>query len=162
MLAIFHNDFFWLAVLPDQKKRIILLCNEVVQLFTRPLLPVGSSLQVEILSVIASIFPIYGLQIIPESCQTPHIIYHWKEDDISDDKDNDKDTQTNTKTKTKTNTKCLKDPSHAILLKSREFKDIRYNAYNDKYNDQDKDDDKDKDKDKDNDKYNEKYKDKDI
>ena len=27
--------------------------------------------------VIASIFPIYGLQIIPESCQTPHIIYRW-------------------------------------------------------------------------------------
>ena len=57
--------------------------------FTRPLLPEGSSLQVEILSVclsvIASIFPIYGLQIIPESCQTPHIIHNWKEYDISDD-----------------------------------------------------------------------------
>ena len=45
------------------------------------------------LSVIASIFPIYGLQIIPESYQTPHTIHHWKEDDISDDNDNDKDTQ---------------------------------------------------------------------
>ena len=33
-----------------------------------------------------------------------------------------------------------------FFLKSREFKDIRYDAYNDKYNDQDKDDDKDKDK----------------
>ena len=51
-----------------------------------------------------------------------------------------------------TKTKCSKDPSHAIFLKSREFKDIRYDAYNDKYNDQDKDDDKDKDKDNDKDK----------
>ena len=29
------------------------------------------------LYVITSTFPFYGLQIIPESCQTPHIIYHW-------------------------------------------------------------------------------------
>ena len=43
-------------------------------------------------------------------------------------------------------TKCLKDPSYAIFSKSREFKDIRYDAYNDKDNDQDKDKDKDKDK----------------
>ena len=47
-------------------------------------------------------------------------------------------TKTNTKTKTKTNTKCLKDPSHAIFLKSREFKDIKYDTnsdhkYKDKY-----------------------------
>ena len=55
-------------------------------------------------------------------------------------------TKTNTKTKTMTKTKCLKDPfffniypSHAIFSKSREFKDIRYDAYNDKDNDQDKD-----------------------
>ena len=54
-------------------------------------------------------------------------------------------TQTKTKTKTKTNTKtvtktkCIKDPSHAIFSKSREFKDIRYDAYNDKDNCQDKD-----------------------
>ena len=33
-----------------------------------------------------------------------------------------------------TKTKCLKDPSHAIFSKSREFKDIRYDAYNDKDN----------------------------
>ena len=45
-----------------------------------------------------------------------------------------------------TKTKCLKDPSHTIFSKSREFKDIRYDAYNDKDNDQDKDKDKDKDK----------------
>ena len=54
--------------------------------------------------------------------------------------------------KTMTKTKCSKDPSHAIFSKSREFKDIRYDAYNDKDNDQDKDKDKDKDKVKDKDK----------
>ena len=49
-------------------------------------------------------------------------------------------TKTNTKTKTKTNTKCLKDPSHAIFLKSREFKDIKYDTNSDhKYKDKDKD-----------------------
>ena len=48
-----------------------------------------------------------------------------------------------------TKTKCLKDPRHAIFSKSREFKDIRYDAYNDKDNDQDKDKDKGKDNDKD-------------
>ena len=57
-------------------------------------------------------------------------------------------TKTNTKTKTKTMTKkkkkCLKDPSHELFSKSREFKDIRYDAYNDKDNDQDKDKDKNK------------------
>ena len=37
-------------------------------------------------------------------------------------------TNTKTKTKTKTNTKCLKDPSNAIFLKSREFKDIKYDT----------------------------------
>ena len=70
------------------------------QVFTQPLLPEGSSQQVEILFVclfvilyvITSTFPIWCLQFIPESCQTPHIIHHWKEDNISDDKDNDKDT----------------------------------------------------------------------
>ena len=63
-------------------------------------------------------------------------------------------TKTNTKTKTMTKTKCSKDPSHAIFLKSWEFKDIRYDAYNDKDNDKDNDNDnyKDKDKDKDKDK----------
>ena len=40
-------------------------------------------------------------------------------------------TKTNTKTKTRTNKKCLKDPSHAIFLKSREFKDIKYDTNND-------------------------------
>ena len=60
-------------------------------------------------------------------------------------------TKTNTKTKTKTmtKTKCSKDPSHAIFLKSWEFKDIRYDAYNDKDNEQEKDNDNDNDKDKD-------------
>ena len=48
-------------------------------------------------------------------------------------------------------TKRLKDHSHTIFSKSREFKDIRYEAYNDKDNDQDKDKNKDKDKDKDKD-----------
>ena len=47
-------------------------------------------------------------------------------------------THTKTNTKTKTKTKCPKDPSHAIFLKSWEFKDIRYDAYNDKDNDQKK------------------------
>ena len=47
-----------------------------------------------------------------------------------------------THTKTKTKTKCLKDPSHAIFSKSREFKDIRYDAYRDKDRDKDKDKDK--------------------
>ena len=47
-------------------------------------------------------------------------------------------TKTNTKTKTKTNTKCLKDPSHAIFLKSREFKDIKYDTNSD-HKDKDKD-----------------------
>ena len=49
-------------------------------------------------------------------------------------------TKTNTRTKTKkmTETKCSKDPSHAIFLKSWEFKDIRYNAFNNKDNDQKK------------------------
>ena len=51
---------------------------------------------------------------------------------------------------TKTKTKYLKDPSHAIFSKSREFKDIRYDAKNAKDSDQDKG--KDKDKNKDNDK----------
>ena len=63
-------------------------------------------------------------------------------------------TKTNTKTKTKTmrKTKCSKDPSHAIFLKSREFKDTRYDAYNDKDNDQEKDNDNENDNDKDKDK----------
>ena len=51
-----------------------------------------------------------------------------------------------------TKTKCSKDPSYAIFLKSWEFKDIRYDAYNDKDNDNDNDNDNDKDKDKDKDK----------
>ena len=47
-------------------------------------------------------------------------------------------TNTKTKTKTKTNTKFLKDPSHAIFLKSREFKDIKYDTNSD-HKDKDKD-----------------------
>ena len=61
-------------------------------------------------------------------------------------------THTKTKTKTMTKTKCLKDPSYAIFSKSREFKDIRYDAFNEKDNDQEKSNDKDKDKEKDKDK----------
>ena len=56
------------------------------------------------------------------------------------------------KAKKMTKTKCSKDPSHAIFLKSREFKDIRYDAFNDKDNDQEKSNDNDKYKDKDKDK----------
>ena len=35
-------------------------------------------------------------------------------------------TKTNTNTNTKTKTKCIEDPTYAIFLKSREFKDIKY------------------------------------
>ena len=55
-------------------------------------------------------------------------------------------TNTKTKTKTMTKTKCLKDPSHAIFSKSREFKDIRYDSYRVKDKDKDKGKDKNKDK----------------
>ena len=61
-------------------------------------------------------------------------------------------THTETNTKTKAKTKCSKDPPHAIFLKSWEFKDIRYDAYNEKNNDQEKDKDNDNDKDKEKDK----------
>ena len=57
-------------------------------------------------------------------------------------------TKTKTKTMTKTNTKCTEHPIYAIFSKSREFKDIRYDAYRDKDRDKDKDKHKDKDKDK--------------
>ena len=57
-----------------------------------------------------------------------------------------------TNTNTKTKTKGSKDPSPAIFVKSWEFKDVRYDAYNDKDNDQEKDNDNDNDKDKDKDK----------
>ena len=33
---------------------------------------------------------------------------------------------TKTKTQTKTNTKCFKDPMYVVFLKSREFKDFKY------------------------------------
>merc|ERR1712179_182061 len=88
----------------------------------------GSSLQVEILFVclsvcpyvIASIFPIYGLQIIPESCQTPHIIHHWKEDDISDDNDNDKDTHKDKyEDKDKDKDKMLKRPIKCYIFEEQ-------------------------------------------
>ena len=38
-------------------------------------------------------------------------------------------TKTNTKTKKKTKTKFLKDPTCAIFLKSRGFKDIKYGTH---------------------------------
>ena len=44
-----------------------------------------------LLFVIASHF--WGLQFIPESCQTPHIIHHEKEGNISEDNAIDKDTE---------------------------------------------------------------------
>ena len=72
-----------------------------------------------------------------------------------DDNDNDKDTHKDKyKDKDEDNDKdkVLKDPSHAIFLESREFKDIRYDAYNDKDNGREKDNDNDNDKDKDKDK----------
>ena len=47
-----------------------------------------------------------------------------------------------------TKTKCSKVPSHAIFLKNWEFKDVRYDAYNDKDNDQEKGYDNDNDKEK--------------
>ena len=46
----------------------------------------------------------------------------------------------------------LKTSTYAIFLKSWEFKDIRYDAYNDKDNDQEKDNDNDNDNDNDKDK----------
>ena len=46
----------------------------------------------------------------------------------------------------------MKYPTYAIFLKSWEFKDIRYDAYNEKNNDQEKDKDNDNDKDKEKDK----------
>ena len=36
------------------------------------------------------------------------------------------ETKTKTKTQKKTNTKCFKDPMYAIFLKSRGFKDFKY------------------------------------
>ena len=35
-------------------------------------------------------------------------------------------TNTKTNTQTKTNTKCFKDPTYVIFLKSRGFKDFKY------------------------------------
>ena len=66
--------------------------------------------------VITSRFQIWALYIIPGSRLTPHIIYCWAGDDVNN---TDKD-------KTKTNTKCFKDPMYVIFLKSREFKDLKY------------------------------------
>ena len=100
----------------------------------------GSS---RISNIITSIFPIYGLQIIPESCQTPHIIHHWKEDDISDDKDNDKDKYED---KDKDKYKMLKRPITCYIF-LKQFKDIKYDTNSDhKYKDKYKYKDKDKDK----------------
>ena len=91
-----------------------------IKIFTRPLLPEGSSLQIEILCVclyvITSTFPIWGLHIIPESRQTPHVIHNWKEEDISHDYVTDKDTHKDKyKDKYEDNDKdkdeCLKYPS---------------------------------------------------
>ena len=48
--------------------------------------------------------------------------YCCKEDDVY----HTAMTNTKTNTNTKTKTKCIDDPTYAIFLKSREFKDIKY------------------------------------
>merc|ERR1712037_539495 len=96
-------------------------------LFTRPLLPEGSSLQVEILSVCLFVCPSslqYFQYMAFKSSQNhvrPHILYiiEKRMTSATTMTMTKTHTKTNTKTKTKTNTKRLKDPSHAILLKSR-------------------------------------------
>ena len=74
-----------------------------------------------LLFVIASHF--WGLQFIPESCQTPHIINHWKEDDNENDKDTHKD-----KYKDENNDKdnVLKRPVICYIF--QKFKDIKYDS----------------------------------
>ena len=107
-------------------------------IFTRPLLPEGSSLQVEILFVCLSVC----LSEVPSSLWhfqfkafkssqnhvRPHILYtslergrhqQWQVMTMTK-------TKTNTKTKTKTKTKLLKDPTYAIFLKMIWLKDINY------------------------------------
>ena len=77
------SNWSLLAILASFKQKIFFFftVQSKINLFTRSLLSEGSSLQVQILFVclyvITSTFPFYGLQIIPESCQTPHIIYRW-------------------------------------------------------------------------------------
>ena len=79
------------------------------------------------LSVITSTFPIQGLQIIPESCQTPHIIHRRKEENPTVHADTRKTiTKTKTKTQTKTKTKYKKNPTCAIFLKSTGRKGVEY------------------------------------
>ena len=80
------------------------------------------------LSVITSTFSIKTLQIIPESRQTPHIIHHWKEDDISHDDDNDKDKDKDKdKDNEKDKDKNAENTQHMLYsLKIRGYKDIRY------------------------------------
>ena len=111
-------------------------------------------------SAIASIFPIYGLQIIPESCQTLHIIHHWKEDDISHDDDNDKDTR-KYKDNDKDKDKMLKRPITCYIFKKQGAQGFQIcDAYNDKDIDQDKEKEKDKHKHKEKQKQKHKHKDK--
>ena len=55
-----------------------------------------------------------------ESCQTPHITHHWKEDGVSDDNDNDKAADKDKYKdgyKYKDKDKMLKNPTHAIFSK---------------------------------------------
>ena len=54
--------------------------------------------------------------------------YYRKEDDVFCHTVITK-TKTKTNTKTKTKTKYQKDPACAIFLKSRRFKDIKYDTY---------------------------------
>ena len=79
--------------------------------------------------VITSRFQIWALYIIPGSRLTPHIIYCWAGDDVSCHlamSMTHTKTNTKTNTQTKTNTKCFKDPMYVIFLKSRGFKDFKY------------------------------------
>ena len=65
------------------------------------------------------------LYIIPGSRLTPHIIYCWVGYDVSCHLVMSM-THTKTNTQTKTNTKCFKDPMYLMFLKSRGFKDFKY------------------------------------
>ena len=87
------------------------------RVFTRPLLPGGShpssSWNSVCLSVITSIFPIWGLQIMADPTGQ---IYHWKEDDIRDDDGNDNDKDTH-KDEDNDKDKMLKRPIICYIFK---------------------------------------------
>ena len=70
-------------------------------------------------------FQIKALYIIPGSHLTSHIIYCWVGDDVTCHMAMSM-THTETNTQIKTNPKCFKDRMYVIFLKSREFKDFKY------------------------------------